>query len=240
MAERPYVLLSAAMSADGYIDDASGTRLVLSDDADLDRVDDLRAASDAILVGAQTIRADNPRLLVRSAARRRRRADLGQAASPMKVTMTVSGRLDPSSRFFTEVDSPPLVYSGAAAAEGHLQQLAAVATVQPVPGIVTADRSDTSPRAVARLDLAWIFADLAGRGVGRLMVEGGASVLGQVLAAGLADEFLLAVAPVLVGDPAAPRLMAGGRQAVRLRLAGVVQVGDMAVLRYLPGSAQGA
>ena len=60
MAQRPYVLLSAAMSADGYLDDASGARLVLSDEADLDRVDELRAGADAILVGAQTIRSDNP------------------------------------------------------------------------------------------------------------------------------------------------------------------------------------
>jgi 5-amino-6-(5-phosphoribosylamino)uracil reductase len=43
MRERPYVLLSAAMSADGYIDDASATRLVLSDDTNLDRVDELRS-----------------------------------------------------------------------------------------------------------------------------------------------------------------------------------------------------
>lgn len=43
MARRPHVLLSAAMSADGYIDDATGRRLVLSDDADLDRVDELRS-----------------------------------------------------------------------------------------------------------------------------------------------------------------------------------------------------
>ena len=61
----PYVLLSCATSADGYLDDASPERLILSGPADLDRVDEVRAGCDAILVGAQTIRADNPRLLVR-------------------------------------------------------------------------------------------------------------------------------------------------------------------------------
>ncbi|HEY5018350.1 MAG TPA: dihydrofolate reductase family protein, partial [Streptosporangiaceae bacterium] len=55
MATRPYVLLSAAMSADGYLDDASSQRLILSDAADLARVDAVRAASDAILVGGETI-----------------------------------------------------------------------------------------------------------------------------------------------------------------------------------------
>src|SRR5215472_13789656 len=99
------------MSADGYIDDASGTRLVLSDDADLDRVDELRASSDAILVGAHTIRTDNPALQVRSPARQRQRAERGLAPGPRKVTITRSGHLDPLARFFvTTAGEPPLVY----------------------------------------------------------------------------------------------------------------------------------
>ena len=66
MAERPYTVLSWAMSLDGYLDDGSGQRLVLSNAADLDRVDAVRAGCDAILVGAGTVRADNPRLVVRA------------------------------------------------------------------------------------------------------------------------------------------------------------------------------
>jgi 5-amino-6-(5-phosphoribosylamino)uracil reductase len=60
MPERPYTLLSCGMSIDGYIDTATDERLVLSNDADLDRVDAVRADSDAILVGAATLRNDNP------------------------------------------------------------------------------------------------------------------------------------------------------------------------------------
>jgi 5-amino-6-(5-phosphoribosylamino)uracil reductase len=70
MPERPYTLLSCGMSIDGYIDTATDERLVLSNDADLDRVDAVRADSDAILVGAATLRNDNPRLLVRAPSRR--------------------------------------------------------------------------------------------------------------------------------------------------------------------------
>ena len=66
MPERPYTLLSCGMSIDGYIDTASDERLMLSNEADLDRVDAVRADSDAILVGAATLRNDNPRLLVRA------------------------------------------------------------------------------------------------------------------------------------------------------------------------------
>ena len=69
MPERPYTLLSCGISIDGYLDRGTGDRLVLSNEADLDRVDDVRACCDAILVGAATIRQDNPRLLVRKPAR---------------------------------------------------------------------------------------------------------------------------------------------------------------------------
>jgi len=244
MRERPYVLLSAAMSADGYIDDASATRLVLSDDADLDRVDELRAHSDAILVGAHTIRADNPSLQIRSAARQRQRAERGLTPGPRKVTMTCSGDLDPRARFFVAAaGEPPLVYAAAAAAGELSARLSAAAVVVPVPAQAAGagmppGSADAGLAPGADLDLTWILADLTGRGVGRLMVEGGAKVLGQFLSAGLADEFLLAVAPVFVADAAAPRLLARTQPGGRMTLAGVTQTGDMAVLRYLPGTSE--
>ncbi|MFD0884067.1 RibD family protein, partial [Streptosporangium algeriense] len=64
---RPFVLSSVAVSLDGYIDDATSERLLLSNDEDFDRVDAVRATCDAILVGAGTVRADDPRLMVRAA-----------------------------------------------------------------------------------------------------------------------------------------------------------------------------
>src|SRR3954470_23711299 len=93
--ERPLVVLSCATSIDGYLDDTSPRRLVLSTAADLDRVDAVRAESDAILVGAGTSRADDPRLLVRSAERRAARLARGEPGTPAKVTLTRSGGLDP-------------------------------------------------------------------------------------------------------------------------------------------------
>lgn len=82
-----YVLLSCAISLDGHLDDNSAERLVLSNAADLDRVDAERAGVDAILVGAGTIRNDNPRLSVRSPARRAAREAAGKPATPLKVVL---------------------------------------------------------------------------------------------------------------------------------------------------------
>src|SRR5215217_8676535 len=99
MPERPYTLLSCSVSLDGYLGDHR-RRLALSNEADFDRVDGVRASCDAIMVGAVTVRTDNPRLLVRSQARRDERTARGLPASPLKVTVTGGGELDPAAQFF--------------------------------------------------------------------------------------------------------------------------------------------
>ena len=226
MAERPYVLLSVAMSVDGCIDDATDTRLILSNDADLDRVDEVRAGSDAILVGAGTIRRDNPALLVRSSARRSARVARGLPASPARVTVTASGDLDPAARFFTAGEGARLIYVPDAEQDRIQGQLAQ--TADAAAGIEVIGAGDP-------LSIRAVLADLAGRGVRRLMVEGGGTVLAQFLAEGLADELDLVVAPVFVGDPAAPRLTGSAGTGKRMHLAEARLIGDVVLLRYLPG-----
>jgi 5-amino-6-(5-phosphoribosylamino)uracil reductase len=205
---RPYTLLSCAVSVDGYLDDTSGQRLLLSNDADFDRVDEVRAGCDAILVGANTVRRDNPRLVIRDPARRAARVARGLPADPIKVTLTASGHLDPDSHFFTVGESEKLVYG-------------------PTPPALL----DGVATLVAADDLRTVLADLAGRGVERLMVEGGATILAALLAGGLADELHLAVAPRFVGDPTAPRF--NGSPGRRPFLAGVTDLDGIVVLRYL-------
>ncbi|WP_165969301.1 dihydrofolate reductase family protein [Actinomadura sp. KC06] len=228
MSERPYVLLSCAMSADGYIDDASPERLRLSSAADWDRVDAVRAGCDAILVGAGTIRADDPRLLVRSERRREKRAERGLPPDLTKVTLTWSGDLDPGARFFTTGASPKLVYAPSRTAGGLAARLDGLAEV--------VDAGDP-------LTLATMLGDLAGRGVRRLMVEGGGGVHTLFLTAGVVDELQLVVAPFFIGDPSAPRFVQSGvfpQSPDRpMRLEEVTRIGDLALLRYLTGAARG-
>jgi 5-amino-6-(5-phosphoribosylamino)uracil reductase len=206
------------MSLDGHIDDSSDQRLILSGPADLDRVDQLRADSDAILVGAETVRRDNPRLLVRSAERQRARVAAGKPAQPAKVTLTRSGELDPAAAFFTG-DAQRLIYAGSAA----------------VPRLAGLDATVVDAGALP--ELPWLLADLVKRGVERLLVEGGSSMHAAFLAAGLVDELHVVVAPLFVGDPSAPRFVAGEHfPPDRLRLVEVRQLEDVVLLRYLLGA----
>src|SRR5947208_12693935 len=135
MPDRPYTLLSCGMSIDGYLGSATPRRLELSNDADWDRVDAVRASCDAVLVGAATVRNDDPRLLVRSAVRRAERLAHRLTASPLKVTVTRGGDLDPSSAFFTPDDgAEKLVYCAPSAAGGLRGRLGARAVVAPHAG----------------------------------------------------------------------------------------------------------
>ncbi|HEY2131222.1 MAG TPA: dihydrofolate reductase family protein [Streptosporangiaceae bacterium] len=231
MTQRPYVVLSCAISLDGCLDSTGPDRLVLSGAEDLDRVDAERAAADAILVGAGTIRRDDPRLLVRAPARRAARVARGQPEHPVGVTVTASGDLDPRARFFTRVGedgpvppaaAPRLVYCPAAAT-GELRRRAG-------------GRAEIVPVAEP-VRLGVVLADLARRGVRRLLAEGGARLGTELLTQGLVDELQLAVAPFFVGDPAAPRFAGPGHYPAgpdrRLALAEARQVGGLVLLRYI-------
>jgi 5-amino-6-(5-phosphoribosylamino)uracil reductase len=214
------VLLSCAISLDGYIDDRSPARLQLSGEQDMDRVDELRAGCDAIMIGAGTLRADNPVLMLRSRQRREARVASGREPDPIRVIISASGDLDRDARLFSH-GTDRVVYVSSAAFAVATRQLGDVATVVD---------AGAGPR------LERILSDLAGRGVNRLLVEGGGSLHTQFLTAGLADELQLAVAPIFVGDPQAPRFTTAGdfpwTAEHRAILAEVSRAGDMAVLRY--------
>jgi 5-amino-6-(5-phosphoribosylamino)uracil reductase len=215
----PYVLLSAAVSLDGYLDDTGPDRLLLSSPADFDRVDEVRARVDAILIGAGTIRADNPRLLVNSEKRRAARTAAGKPEYPLKVTVSGSGDLDPDARFWHTGGDKVLYTTDRGADRARALGLA----------------TDVVPLGP---DLDWrrLLTHLHDvRGVRRLMVEGGGLIHTQLLTQGLADELQLVLAPLFVGDPRAPRLFGpGGYQGGRLRLLESRQIEDVVLMRYEP------
>ncbi|MBQ0867399.1 dihydrofolate reductase family protein [Streptomyces sp. RK75] len=219
---RPYVLLSAATSVDGRLDDTSPQRLLLSNAEDFDRVDQVRAESDAILIGATTMRKDNPRLLVNSEARRAQRVADGKPEYPLKVTVTRTGELDADLKFWHH-GGDKLVFTVDSAVEKvrvTLDGLADVVSLGP--------------------DLDWglLLDELGRRGIGRLMVEGGGTIHTQLMAQNLADEVHLAIAPLLVGQADAPGFLAPasypGGSTARMKVLEVRAIGDVVLVRYAP------
>ncbi|MET7780389.1 dihydrofolate reductase family protein [Streptomyces mirabilis] len=222
MTARPYVLLSAATSVDGYLDDTSPDRLRLSNAADFDRVDQVRAESDAILIGANTMRRDNPRLLVNSEERRAKRIADGRSEYPLKVTVTASGDLSSDLNFWHHGGSKLVVTVDSAVEKvrATLGDLADVVSVGP------------------ELDWGRALDELGRRGVGRLMVEGGGTIHTQLMSQGLADEVHLAIAPLLVGQPEAARFLGAadypGGSTARMKVLEVRAIDDVVLIRYAP------
>ncbi len=213
-AEPPTVLLSCAVTLDGYLNDGGSERLELSTAEDRDEVDALRAASDAILVGAGTIRADNPNLLVRSAVRRAARELSGRSATPLRIVVTRSGRLGADCRVLNDGAAETVVY-----------------TAQRAPGD---EREGVTTVTMQRASLKWVLTDLAARGIRRILIEGGETLSTAVLRGGLADLVRIAIAPMAVGRTRSPRIagLLRSREARRLdlRLERVAEVGGMAVV----------
>jgi 5-amino-6-(5-phosphoribosylamino)uracil reductase len=209
------------MSIDGYVDDATDQRLLLSNATDFDRVDALRATCDAILVGATTVRHDNPRLLVRAEARRREREARGLQPSPVKVTVTTSAKLDARAHFFTGGETGKLLYCTSAHVDVARDRFGSFATV--------VDGGES-------VQMRRLSEDLYARGVRRLLVEGGQSIHTQFLTDDLVDELQVVVAPFFIGDSRAPRFVGDGsfpwNPARQARLAQVHRVGDHVLLRY--------
>ena len=174
------------------------------------------------MIGAGTIRADNPRLLVNSPERRAARVAAGKPEYPLKVTVTSTGDLDRDAKFWHH-GGQKVVYTTDAAVDKLRERLAGLADV------VTLG---------ADVDFGQMLDDLGNRNVNKLMVEGGSSVHTAFLSQGLADELHLAIAPLIVGQADAPSFLnpatyPGGPRR-RMQLAAVIPVGDVVMLRYLP------
>jgi riboflavin biosynthesis pyrimidine reductase len=209
-------------SADGaaYVDGRSGG---LSSDGDKRIFGVLRALADVVLVGAGTARAED----YKPARRRAALAPLreGRPATPAIALVTRGLDLDLSAPLFTGAppDARTIVITCAAAPDGARARAARVADV-----IVAGEEN---------VDLAQAAGVLAGRGLGRVLCEGGPHLLGQLAADGLLDELSVTVSPVLAG-PGADRIIAGPAFSARpVTLAHVLAEDGFLFCRYRSAAA---
>lgn len=221
---RPYVTCSIAISLDGHIDDLSEERLILSNMVDLKEINRLRVRQDAILVGAETIRRDNPKLVPRAWRSASKKSRQAAATSPKKVTITGSGKLKASASFFRIGRAEKVVYHSKRCARSLRSRLSKVASLVEFPG------KTAKPEH--------ILADLYERGVRLLLIEGGQKTNTLFINSGLVDEIRVAIAPFFVAENAAPRFVRPGSFLANrhrpFKLISIKRLKDMAILRYRP------
>lgn len=184
---RPYVILKAAVTADGKLATATGDSKWVTGEEARASVHRLRDEVDAILVGAGTVAADDPLLTTRLSA------PVIEGRTPRTpLRIVLGGRLSvsPSSRLFDTSPGPVLVFTaGGDAATEQALRARGVELVK-LPG---------QPDDPGALDPAAVLEHLGKLGITSLLVEGGAHTHGAFLRARAADELRLFIAPRIIG-----------------------------------------
>jgi 2,5-diamino-6-(ribosylamino)-4(3H)-pyrimidinone 5'-phosphate reductase len=215
-----HVVVNAAMSADGKLSSHRRDQIAISGEADFARVDRLRAASDAVVVGVGTVLADDPHLTVKDDdLRDQRRAD-GRSANPARVVVDSSGRTPTDAALLDDAATTYVCLSEAAPVDRRM---------------ALADRAELVTAGDDRVDLLRAFAALQDAGLERLMVEGGGELIFSLFEAGLVDELRVFVGPKIIGGRDAPTLADGNgflAEFPTLELTAVDRLDDGVVLTW--------
>jgi 5-amino-6-(5-phosphoribosylamino)uracil reductase len=209
------------MSLDGRIDDRCTQRLVLSSPEDLEDMYEARAKCDAILIGANTVRHDNPSLVIDSQELIEQRIKNKQPGELIKVTVTSTGNLDKNAKFFTKGNGQKFIICPATNFEKVSKKLSNIATILPIQEI-------TAVNIVKTLETV---------GINSLFIEGGTSILTMFISQGVFHRLRLAIAPFFLGDSLAPALVTQGKfinnATNRLHITALRNLGNMIVIDML-------
>jgi 2,5-diamino-6-(ribosylamino)-4(3H)-pyrimidinone 5'-phosphate reductase len=193
---RPFVFINVAMTADGKIDTFARKGSTISSQSDKQRVDQLRAEADAIMVGGRTLLDEDPKLTVKSEALRAERVARGLAPNPIKVGVVTKANLNPHAKFLREGPARIVIFTTHQTSNEQLASL-------------RSEGAEVFVHADERVDLEKMLATLKELGIQRLMVEGGATLNFELLRLGLVDEIMAYMAPLIFGGESAPTMVAG-------------------------------
>ena len=222
---RPFVTVNMAMSADGKISSVERRQVRISGAADRERVDRLKAESDAVMVGIGTVLADNPSLTVKSEELKKERVQAGKPENPARIVVDSRGRTPVSADILHKGAGERIiaVSERAGADDDAAERYRGLATV-----IIAGEEE---------VDLPVLLERLSDLGIRRLMVEGGGSLVASLFARGLVDEFYTFVGNMVIGGRDAPTPADGpgfpnDNEFVNLSLMDVGELDEGVLLRW--------
>ena len=226
--ERPFTFINSAMSADGKISTRERKQVRISGDVDFDRMDELRASSDAVMVGIGTVLADDPSLTVKSEARRAARKVDGREENPVRVVVDSKARTPLDADIFKKGEGTRVVAVSRSAPRERVKALEEMAVV-----IVAGENKVDLPELVVRLKKV---------GIDRLMIEGGAGLNWGMLSCGLVDEIYSFVGNLIIGGSSSPTLVDGPgfeeNEIMGLEFVSCERMDDGVVLKWRVNAAQ--
>ena len=221
MLDRPFIGTNMAITVDGKITSAYREHPRFTSPRDRQTMDMLRADVDAVLVGAGTLRADDPPMHVRNPEAQHLREASGRRGPMLNIVVSQSLNLAKEARFFNNPHTRPLVVTSEAADPSDLRSC----------GVEVWQLGQTTvdwPLLCHRLFHAL--------GVRRMLVEGGGEIAWHFLKHDLLDEINVTIAPVLLGGAQAPTLVDGAglkmAQQRRLQLVSSEVIDDEIYCRY--------
>ncbi|WP_309493757.1 2,5-diamino-6-(ribosylamino)-4(3H)-pyrimidinone 5'-phosphate reductase [Candidatus Hecatella orcuttiae] len=215
-AQRPYVILNAAMSLDGKIASRRGDS-ALSSPEDWRRVHRLRRRVDAIMIGINTLLVDDPKLTVKGPR---------AVGVPLKIVVDSRARTPPDAKILTHTHKGGvLIAVGGRAPETRVKALRKA-------GAQVLRAGETE-----KVNLKLLLKKLGKMGVKTVLLEGGGTLNWGMVKAGLVDEVQVAIAPYLVGGREAVSLVEGEgfptiRESFKLRFSGMEKAGEDIVLKF--------
>ena len=188
------------MSADGKLSTFERKQVKISGKADFDRVDELRAETDAIMVGIGTVLADDPSLTVKSEQRRQERTAAGKSENPIRIIVDSKARTPIDADIFKKGKGRKIIVISESAKKENKEKVEALSKM-PETKIIAAGQE--------HVNLEEMAVQLKKEGINRLMVEGGATLNYGLISAGLADELKIFIGNLIIGGEAAPTFADG-------------------------------
>lgn len=192
---RPYIIINAAMSADGKLSTRERRQVRISGSDDFSRVDQMRAACDAILVGIGTVHADDPSLTVKSPVLREERKNRSADENPVRIVLDSDARTPTTADILVKGEGKRIIVVARKADPKRVEALREYAEV------ITCGEET--------VELHSLMQELEKRGIATLMVEGGGTVIWSFLSQGLFDELNVYLGSLIIGGMTAPTLADG-------------------------------
>ena len=192
---RPYVVVNVAMSADGKISTRERRQVKISGALDFSRVDQLKADSDAVMVGIGTVLADDPSLTVKSEEYRTIRRNRGMDEHPVRIVVDSTARIPPESAILHKGAGKRIVAVSCSADPKKIAALRSYATV------IIAGKDE--------VDLVTLMDKLGEMGIRRVMVEGGGTLIAGLITAGLVNEIYTFIGNMIIGGKDSPSFVDG-------------------------------